>query len=78
MDADPAVGIVGHGIIISYPGNLAQTHILREGFQFQANSLEGARVFRLRKTFLGTSRMLQQRFCTADETFWHLSCTISA
>jgi glycosyltransferase involved in cell wall biosynthesis len=57
MGADPAVGILGHGIIIAHPGNLAQAHTLREGFQFQPNTLEGARVFRLRKAFLGTSRM---------------------
>lgn len=57
LASDPAVGIVGHGIIIAHPGNLAQAHTLREGFRFQANTLEGARVFRLRKAFLGTSRM---------------------
>jgi hypothetical protein len=34
-----------------------QSEILREGFRFQANTVEGARLFRLRKSFLGTSRM---------------------
>jgi hypothetical protein len=57
MSVDPAVGIVGHGITIAHPGRLQQSHTLREGFRFQANTLEGARVFRSRKAFLGTSRM---------------------
>jgi glycosyltransferase involved in cell wall biosynthesis len=57
MSADPAVGIVGHGITIAHPGKLEQSHTLREGFRFRANSLEGARIFRSRKAFLGTSRM---------------------
>lgn len=57
MSADPSVGIVGHGITIAHPGRLQQSHTLREGFRFQANTLKGARVFRSRKAFLGTSRM---------------------
>ena len=57
ITSDASLGIVGHGITITHPGNLAQAHTLREGFRFQANTLEGARVFRLRKAFLGTSRM---------------------
>jgi glycosyltransferase involved in cell wall biosynthesis len=57
ISSDSAVGIVGHGITIAHPGNLEQSHTLREGFRFQANTLEGARIFRTRKAFLGTSRM---------------------
>jgi glycosyltransferase involved in cell wall biosynthesis len=34
-----------------------RSHVLREGFRFRANTPEGARIFRLRKCFLGTSRM---------------------
>jgi glycosyltransferase involved in cell wall biosynthesis len=34
-----------------------ESHLLREGFRFRADTLEGARLFRLRKSFLGASRM---------------------
>jgi len=54
-DAD--VGIVGHGIIIVHRDGREQSEILREGFRFCANTAEGARLFRLRRSFLGTSRM---------------------
>ena len=57
MSADPAVGIVGHGIVIAYPWPLQQSHTLRDGFYFQASTLEGALLFRRRGAFLGTSRM---------------------
>src|SRR5271170_7541769 len=57
ITADASLGIVGNGIVISHAGNLEQQHTLRDGFSFQANTLEGARLFRLRKAFLGTSRM---------------------
>lgn len=55
--ADPSVGIVGHGIIIVHRDGREQSVILREGFRFQANTAEGAKLFRLRKSLLGTSRM---------------------
>ncbi|MFZ3216190.1 MAG: glycosyltransferase family A protein [Candidatus Acidiferrales bacterium] len=54
---DPALGIVGHGIVISYVDGRERPEILREGFRFQANTVEGARLFRRRGSFLGTSRM---------------------
>jgi hypothetical protein len=91
MSADPAVGIVGHGITIAHPSNLAQSHTLREGFRFQANALEGARIFRTRKAFLGTSRMtirteVLQRIgpvpgeiaIQADEYLFTLAATVAA
>jgi GT2 family glycosyltransferase len=34
-----------------------KAHVLREGFRFRANTREGAHLFRLRKSFLGASRM---------------------
>jgi hypothetical protein len=34
-----------------------QTEVLREGFRFCANTPEGARLFRLRQSLMGTSRM---------------------
>jgi glycosyltransferase involved in cell wall biosynthesis len=57
MNADPAVGIVGHGIVMVYLDGREQSEILREGFRFQANTVEGAHLFRRRCSFLGTSRM---------------------
>jgi glycosyltransferase involved in cell wall biosynthesis len=91
MSADPAVGIVGHGITIAHPGNLQQSHTLREGFRFQANILEGARIFRARKAFLGTSRMTirtevlrrigavpEKIAIQADEYLFTLAATIAA
>ncbi len=57
LAADSSVGIVGHGVIMANPDGREQSEILLEGFRFQANTLEGARLFRLRKSLLGTSRM---------------------
>ncbi len=57
MSADPAVGIVGHGIVMVYLDGREQSEILREGFRFRANTVEGVHLFRRRGSFLGTSRM---------------------
>ncbi|HEV1996366.1 MAG TPA: glycosyltransferase [Candidatus Acidoferrum sp.] len=57
MATDPSVGIVGHGIVNVQRDGREQAEILREGFRFQANTIEGARLFRRRGAFLGTSRM---------------------
>src|SRR5271155_2164600 len=57
MAADPSVGIVGHGVIIVHPDGREQPEILREGFRFQADTIEGARLISRRGSFLGTSRM---------------------
>jgi glycosyltransferase involved in cell wall biosynthesis len=45
MRADPDVGIVGHGILVVRDGDM-QSEVLREGFRFRANTLDGARLFR--------------------------------
>ncbi len=55
--AEPSVGIVGHGIITVQRDGSEQVETLREGFRFQASTIEGARLFRRRGAFLGTSRM---------------------
>jgi GT2 family glycosyltransferase len=55
--SEPAVGLVGHGIVNVQRDGREQAEILREGFRFQANTIEGARLFRRRGAFLGTSRM---------------------
>jgi GT2 family glycosyltransferase len=54
---DPTLGVVGHGIVLVYPDGSQAREVLREGFRFQANTPDGARLFRLRKSFMGTSRM---------------------
>jgi GT2 family glycosyltransferase len=53
----PAVGIVGHGIVMSYLDNRQEVLTLRDGFHFRADTLKGAKCFLLRRAFLGTSRM---------------------
>lgn len=55
--AEPAVGIVGHGIVIAGRDGQEQTETLREGNHFQGNTVAGAKLFRVRCAFLGTSRM---------------------
>jgi Glycosyl transferase family 2 len=61
MAADAAVGIIGHGIWIVNRDGTRQSETLREGFRFQANTVEGARQLRVRGAFLGTSRMTVRR-----------------
>jgi glycosyltransferase involved in cell wall biosynthesis len=57
MAAEPSVGIVGHGIVIVGRDGREQSEVLRDGFRFQANTIEGGKLFRRRGAFLGTSRM---------------------
>jgi GT2 family glycosyltransferase len=57
MEQDPEVGIVGHGIVTVQLDGQHVSETLREGFRFQANTVEGARLLRVRGAFLGTSRM---------------------
>jgi glycosyltransferase involved in cell wall biosynthesis len=54
---DASVGLMGHGITEVYPDGRQHTELLREIPRFRVDSKEGARAFRLRKIFLGTSRM---------------------
>ncbi len=61
MAAEPALGFVGHGIATVFPDGTRRTDVLREGFDFQANNLPGARLFRRRCSFMGTSRMTLRR-----------------
>jgi len=62
LQSDSAIGLVGHGITEVYTDGRQHTELLREIPQFRITSKEGARAFRLRKSFLGTSRMT----CRAD------------
>src|SRR5260370_21182758 len=91
MAADPSVGIVGHGIVNVHRDGRAQVETLREGFRFRATTIEGARLFRRRGAFLGTSRMtiradVLRRIgripepieIQADEYLFTLSCVLSS
>ncbi len=51
------VGLVGHGITEVYSDGREHTELLRENPRFRITSADGARTFRMRKSFLGTSRM---------------------
>jgi glycosyltransferase involved in cell wall biosynthesis len=57
LKREPAVGIVGNGITEVYPDGREHVELLREAPRFRIDSKQGARLFRLRKSFLGTSRM---------------------
>jgi cellulose synthase/poly-beta-1,6-N-acetylglucosamine synthase-like glycosyltransferase len=57
LDKDKSIGLVGHGITEVYPDGRQHEELLREMPRFRIDSEEGARAFRLRKSFLGTSRM---------------------
>lgn len=57
MADEPGLGIVGHGIVIVGIDGKEQPEILREGFRFRANDMDGAPLLRRRGSFLGTSRM---------------------
>jgi len=89
MDANPNVGIVGHGIVTVQRDGQQRSETLRENFQFQANSLAGAHLFRRRGAFLGTSRMTiradllrrigpvpEQIKIQADEYLFTLACVL--
>jgi hypothetical protein len=90
MAANPSVGIVGHGIVVVGRDGSEQAEILREGFRFRANTIEGGKLFRRRGAFLGTSRMsiraeLLRRIgavpelieIQADEYFFTLACVLA-
>src|SRR5271156_1063806 len=54
---DAAVGLIGHGIVESLENGVERTVAPEKPERFRLNSLAAARTFRLRKTYLGTSRM---------------------
>ena len=57
LASDAAVGLVGHGITQVFADGRRETELVRETPRFRITSREGAEAFRLRKSFLGTSRM---------------------
>lgn len=54
---NPGVGLVGHGITETFPDGTLRSEMVHQSHRVRLDSLEGARTFRLRKSFLGTSRM---------------------
>jgi hypothetical protein len=54
---DPDLGLVGHSVTEVYSDGSRQTEILREHRRLRVDSPANARLFRLRKSFFGTSRM---------------------
>ena len=57
FSSHPKIGFVGHSITEVLLDGRQRVELLRQNSRFQANSAEGAEVFRTRKNFLGTSRM---------------------
>jgi glycosyltransferase involved in cell wall biosynthesis len=57
LAADKDVGFVGHGITEVFADGRQQTELVRDTPRFRIDSRQGAETFRLRKSFLGTSRM---------------------
>ena len=53
----PAVGLVGHSVTEVLSDGARRSELVRDSPQFRIDSAAGARIFRLRKSFLGTSRM---------------------
>jgi glycosyltransferase involved in cell wall biosynthesis len=54
---NPDVGLIGHGITEVFADGTQRNEVLRDSRRFRIDSVAGARLFRLRKAFLGTSRM---------------------
>jgi hypothetical protein len=55
--SEPAVGLVGHGIRETFPDGTVRLRAPEKDERLRLDSLAAARVFRLRKSYLGTSRM---------------------
>lgn len=53
----PAIGLVGHGIIETFADRKERVRAPEKNERLRLDSLAAARVFRLRKSYLGTSRM---------------------
>ena len=55
--SEPGLGFVGHGDIFVFPDGTRQLHAPKESVRFCAANLQGALLFRVRKSFMGTCRM---------------------
>ena len=58
---DASVGLVGHAITEVYADGRERTEVPKEISRFRITSPAEARIFRTRKTFLGTSRMTYRK-----------------
>jgi glycosyltransferase involved in cell wall biosynthesis len=56
-ETDPEVGIIGNGITEVLQNGDEHSEVLHEHRRFRIDSVQGARIFRRRKSQLGTSRM---------------------
>jgi glycosyltransferase involved in cell wall biosynthesis len=54
LASNPEIGMVGHGNITMLPDGREFVETLREGHRLSLRTVEGARLFRTRKNFLGT------------------------
>ncbi len=88
---DSEVGIVGNGITQVLENGSEHSEVLLEGQRFRIDSMQGARLFRRRKSQLGTSRMTvrteilrsilpipEQIVIEADEYIFTLAAAFSA
>ena len=57
LASDDEIGLVGHGITEVFADGRRHTELLRDTPRFRLTSRAGAEALRLRKSFLGTSRM---------------------
>jgi hypothetical protein len=58
---DATIGLVGHGITEVHMDGGRRTEVPRQKCRFRVNSAEEAKEFRMRRGFLGTSRMAYRR-----------------
>lgn len=58
LHSEPSVGLLGHGIYEAFADGSIRTTVPEKSERLQLNSLAAARVFRLRRSYLGTSRMI--------------------
>lgn len=61
FSAESTVGLVGHGTTQVYSDGRRQAELPRELIRFRLNSIQEAQIFRMRRGFLGTSRMAYRR-----------------
>jgi len=61
LASDMSIGLIGHGITEVFPDESQHVQLLNGAPKFRIDSEAGAQLFRLRKSFLGTSRMTLRR-----------------
>jgi len=57
LAGNTSIGLIGHGITEVFPDGSQHVQLLKDVPRLRIDSETGARAFRLRKSFLGTSRM---------------------